>query len=356
MEALLFTGFPGFIGKRLLHKLVDKFDYSEVFLIVEPKRLNQAREEIDRLRDKKRYHILLGDITRKDMGLDPETVERMRGRIRHAFHLAAIYDLTVSWEKAYAVNVEGTENFVEFLDELGGAERFVYFSTAYVSGLLEGTVYEDELSTPPGFKNHYEHTKFLAEQVVRRNMDAVPTTIIRPAIIIGDSVTGETDKFDGPYYVMLFMTKYPRFLPLPYIGKGEAEVNLVPVDFIVGATVALTDMEKAEGKTYHLVDPEPLTARELYRMFSMRLRGKEPLGTVPVSLVKTMLSIPPIAHFWGVPPETLPYFNHKVHYDATNMVSDLGPMGILPPRLPDYIDNIVEFFLKHRRDRRYRVF
>ncbi len=356
MNSLLFTGFPGFIGRRLIKALVEKFDYQDVFLIVEPSRVNQAREEISSYPDSSRYHIIMGDITQKKLGVDPETIEKLRGRVKHAFHLAAIYDLTVPWERAYRVNVIGTENFVNFLAEIGGVERFVYFSTAYVSGTLEGTVFEDELATPPGFKNHYEHTKYLAEQIVRRNMSDIPTTIIRPAIVIGDSRTGETDKFDGPYYVMIFFKRYPRWLPLPYIGKGEAEVNLIPVNFIIDATVALTGLSKAVGKTYHLADPSPMTARQLYELFCLKLRNSRPRGYVPLSIVRAILSIRPIARFWGVPPEALDYFDHKVHYDTKNTESDLVPLGIKVPRLTEYIDNIVRFFEQHYRDKRFRVF
>ena len=38
-----------------------------------------------------------------------------------------------------------------------------------------------------------------------RRMDRIPTTIYRPAIVVGDSRTGETQKFDGPYYVLRFI-------------------------------------------------------------------------------------------------------------------------------------------------------
>ncbi len=356
MNSLIFTGFPGFIGRRLLKALVREFDYPDVYLIVEPSRVNDARAEVSTFHDADRYHILMGDITQKMFGLDPETVSRISSGVRHFFHLAAVYSLSVGWERGYLVNVVGTENVVDFVSRLTGLERFVYFSTAYVAGKLTGTVYEDELAEPDGFKNHYEHTKFLAEQVVRRLQDAVPTTIIRPAIVIGDSKTGETDKFDGPYFVMIFMKRYPSFLPLPYIGKGHAEVNLIPVDFLVDATVALTASDKAAGRTFHVVDPNPSTARELYRIFSLKIRGKEPSGEIPLWMVKSALRFRFIAKKFGVPPEALPYFEHDVHFDATNTLEILKPLGITPPHITDYIDPIVEFFLNHYNDRSLIVF
>ena len=81
-------------------------------------------------------------------------------------------------------------------------ERLNYVSTAYVAGVRKGVVYEHELALGQAFKNHYESTKFQAEVWVRDAMDDVPTTIYRPAIVVGDSRTGETQKFDGPYYML----------------------------------------------------------------------------------------------------------------------------------------------------------
>ncbi len=350
MGALFFTGFPGFIGKRLIKALVKEFDYERVYLLVEPRMLERARREIENFDS--RFEIIPGDITQENLGIKKD----IKSDITHLFHLAAIYDLTVPFDPAYRVNVEGTKNVVEFAKKLSGLEKFVYFSTAYVSGTRRGTVYEDELDKKQSFKNHYEHTKFLAELIVQKNKDQIPTVVVRPGIVIGDSQTGETDKFDGPYYVMIFFKKVPRFIPLPYLGKGEAEVNLVPVDFIIKATVALTGLEKSVGKTYHLTDPSPFTARELYRLFSIKIRGKEPVGEIPLPIVQAFLKIKPLARAFGVPYEATPYFIHKVHYDSTNTQQDLGPLGITVPPLTSYVDNIVKFFLENYKNPALRTF
>ncbi len=356
MNVLFFTGFPGFIGRRLVKALDAKFNYDKIYLLVEPRMIGRAESEVSEMPDPSKFEIVEGDITQKDLGISEKALRSILPQVTHLFHLAAIYDLTVEWERAYRVNVIGTQNVVDFAAKSQNLRRFVYFSTAYVSGLRIGTVYEDELVEPPGFKNHYEHTKFLAEQVVRQNMDSIPTTIIRPGIVIGDSKTGETDKFDGPYFVMVFFKRVPKFLPLPYIGKGEAEVNIVPIDFIIEATVALTESPDAEGKTFHLTDPNPLTARELYRLFSLKIRGKEPFGTVPLKLVQMALKVKPIAKLFGVPYEATPYFEHKVHYDPTNARNLLEPKGIKVPPLRSYVDKIVQFFLSYYGDPKFTVF
>ncbi len=356
MGALFFTGFPGFIGRRLITALTQKFNYEKVYLLVEERMLDRAQQEVRKLPDPSLFEIIPGDITVENLKLSSSRFKEIKPNVTHLFHLAAIYNLTVPFEPAYKVNVEGTQNVIKFAEKLPNLKKFVYFSTAYVSGKRTGTVYEDELDKGQSFKNHYEHTKFLAEKLVREKTKEIPTTIIRPGIVIGDSRTGETDKFDGPYYVMIFFKRVPKFIPLPYIGKGEAEVNLVPIDFIVRATVALTGLEKSTGKTYHLTDPSPLTAHELYRLFSIRIRGKEPVGRVPLAFIQAFLKIRPLAKLFGVPYEATPYFTHKVHYDSTNTLSDLSPLGISVPPLPSYIDNIVEFFLANYKNSSLRTF
>ena len=137
-------------------------------------------------------------------------------------------------------------------------------STAYVAGTRTGVVYEHELSMGQGFKNHYESTKFQAEVWVREYMARVPTTILRPAIVVGDSKTGEPRSSTGP---TSSSAPWPRpkrsHRPPPSFGRADAPFNVVPVDFVVDAIAAAAKDPSAVGHTLHLVDPEPLSAQEL---------------------------------------------------------------------------------------------
>ena len=104
---------------------------------------------------------------------------------------------------AVRVNVDGTRNVLEALERSPLLTRLHYFSTCYVSGRHPGPFGEDDLEVGAPFNNYYEETKNLAETEVRRHMSAgMPATIYRPSIVVGDSRTGETQKFDGPYFVM----------------------------------------------------------------------------------------------------------------------------------------------------------
>src|ERR687896_2640040 len=192
---VLLTGYPGFIGRRLADRLVD--GGARVTALVERRMAAAAREASGG-----RVEVVEGDIAQRRLGLDGAEWDRLTAEVGHVFHLAAVYDLSVPLELAQRVNVDGTGNVLELCHACERLERLNYVSTAYVAGVRRGVVYEHELTLGQGFKNHYESTKFQAEVWVRSAMDEIPTTIYRPAIVVGDSRTGETQKFDGPYYLL----------------------------------------------------------------------------------------------------------------------------------------------------------
>ena len=146
------------------------------------------------------------------------------------------------------MNVDGTGNVLDFCAAAKSLERLLYVSTAYVAGTRTGVVYEHELVMGQEFKNHYESTKFQAEVWVREMLDRVPTTIVRPAIVVGDSVTGETQKFDGPYFILRTIAEAERAgRPVVQFGRADAPFNAVPVDFIVDSIVAAAGAPDGRG-------------------------------------------------------------------------------------------------------------
>src|SRR5205085_3351346 len=97
--------------------------------------------------------------------------------------------------------------------------RLHYISTCYVSGNLPRVFTEDDLECGQTFNNYYEETKYLAEIEVRSRMTRIPTTIYRPSVVVGDSTTGATQKFDGPYYVIQWLLRQPKLAVLPVAGR-----------------------------------------------------------------------------------------------------------------------------------------
>jgi len=349
-RTILFTGFPGFIGARLIGRLLGDDPEVGVVALVEPRMVQRAGVAAAAISP--RITIEPGDITQPLLGLGQERYRELAGTITSVAHLAAVYDLAVGMELAEAVNVHGTQNVLDFCRACRHLERHHYVSTAYVAGRRSGRVYESELAGGQDFKNHYESTKFAAEVMVRASMDDVPTTIYRPAIVVGDSQTGETQKFDGPYYVLRFIslsTRRPG--PLTQIGSEQASFNVVPVDFVVDAIAAGARDQRMIGETLHLVDPEPVAAAELVRLLARAYAGREPSFRLPPKLVDRTMAYAPVRKMLAdTPRESLVYLNHPVTFDAARATGLLTPHGLRAPHFPDYVDAMVTFFREHEDD------
>jgi thioester reductase-like protein len=341
----LVTGFPGFIGRRLVARLLEEDPQLRVAALVEPRMADAARTAAAELGGE-RVEVIEGDIGERRLGLSDADWERLAAGVTSAFHLAAIYNLAVPLELAQRVNVDGTGNVLELCAACERLERLNYVSTAYVAGVRHGVVYEHELALGQAFKNHYESTKFQAEVWVRDAMDEVPTTVYRPAIVVGDSQTGETQKFDGPYYMLRVISFCEaRGMPIPQFGRAAAPFNVVPVDFVVDALVAGSQAPGAVGETLHLVDPEPVTASELLTTLAREYAGREPAYRVPPKLVETSLRLEAVRNlFAGAPRESIRYLNHPVRFDTRRAGDLLAGQGLRCPRFDEYVGAMVRFF------------
>jgi thioester reductase-like protein len=341
----LITGFPGFIGRRLVKQLLARGEEERVVALVERRMLEAAGEAAASI-DGERIEVVAGDIGERRLGLTDEVFERLAAETEYVHHLAAIYDLSVPLELAQKVNVDGTGNVIDFCRTCERLKRHNYVSTAYVAGDRAGVVYEHELVVGQRFKNHYESTKFQAEVWVRQSLDDVPTTIFRPGIVVGDSRSGETQKFDGPYYVLsLAAAMRDRGLPVPNVGRGATPFNVVPVDFVVDAMAELGFAEAAVGETLHLCDPEPVTSNEMCTLLTELLTGEKPRYRVPAGPVALGLRFESIRRFFGgSPPEAIRYLNHSVHYDTRRADELLAGSGLRCPRFPEYAPAVVDFY------------
>jgi thioester reductase-like protein len=349
--AFLFTGFPGFIGARLLPRLLELKAGTRAICLVQEKFTAAAREARAELETRHphvrgRIDLTEGDITVQGLGIPARAARELQSSLTEAYHLAAVYDLAVRRDVGRLVNVEGTKNVLEFLEKAPRFDRLHYVSTAYVSGTARGTFRETDLDVGQGFKNHYEETKFQAEVEVVRSR--VPRTIYRPGIVVGDSKTGETGKFDGPYFVLRVMEKLPSPGLFLRIGLGFGSVNIVPVDFVVEALASLSAIPMSAGKTYHLCDPQPHAPGELTEMFAEAIDKRFVQVPVPLTVARAFFAPKPVQRFFGMPAEALDYFDDPVRHDTEVASQDLAELGIECPRLTDYLPQLVAFYREHR--------
>jgi thioester reductase-like protein len=350
MHALI-TGFPGFIARRLVARLVQDDPGLTITALIQESMAEPARKAAEACGDG-RVELVVGDIAEPHLGLSDEDWSRLAGRTGEVHHLAAVYDLAVPLDIAQRVNVDGTGNVLDFCRACKDLRQLHYVSTAYVAGDRTGVVYEHELFLGQKHKNHYEATKFQAEVWVREEMHRIPTTIYRPAIVVGDSRTGETQKFDGPYYLLRTISRSVRMhTPIMQFGRADAPFNVVPIDFVVDALAAISRDPVAIGETLHLVDPEPITAKEITQLLAREYCGRKPRLRLPAAVVRESLRAKPMrALYSGAPRESIVYLNHSVKFDTRRAEEVLGRHGLTPPRFPDYAPKIVEFFKAHEDD------
>ena len=340
----LITGFPGFIGERLLPRLIELHPGTEFCCLVQPRFMDQAKAALAHLNlPSGRTRIVEGDITAKGLGIDATASEGILARLDSIFHLAAVYDLAVSAKFAHRVNVAGTQNMIAFAHRATTFSRFHHVSTAYVSGTFEGVFHETDLDLGQGFKNHYEETKFLSEKSVV--LSGLPFTVYRPGVVWGDSRTGETAKFDGPYSVMEAMER----VPFVFIdGPKDATMNVVPVDYVIEGLARLSASPLSLGKTYNLTDPQGKDVRTLTRLMAAALGRSYLFVPLPLALVRAAVSLPFVSKALGLIPESIAYFGHRCRYDASQARADLATLGLSCPQVETYIDTIVVFFRANR--------
>lgn len=337
-RTVLFTGFPGFLGSELLPRVLRRDRDATAVCLVQASFLALAQRRVEDLvagdgSFADRIELVVGDITRSDLGLG-DRYDALAARTTEVFHLAAVYDLEVARDVGMRVNVDGTRHVVAFCQRCPDLERLQYVSTCYVSGRWPGVFRESDLVKGQRFNNFYEETKYLAEVIVADAAAAgLPVSIYRPSVVGGDSTTGATQKYDGPYFIMRWLLKQRVIAVMPTVGDPDGyRFNIVPRDYVVDAIDALAARSDTLGGTYALADPEPYTIRRLIHLFG-EVAGRR-LVTVPLPrrfARWALRRVPGLRALMGIPPAAVDYFSHPTHYltDAADPL--LAQEGVARP-------------------------
>jgi len=356
------TGASGFIGKRLVRKLLHRRGSVVVFLVRDP-----APERIQALLDywgvdASRAVAVQGDLTQPGLGIAAAQRRKLQGKVRHFFHLAALYDLSADAESQARVNVQGTRNVVAFANAIR-AGCLHHVSSIAAAGMFEGVFREDMFEEAENLDHPYFSTKHDAEKVVRTEC-RVPYLVFRPGSVVGDSRTGEMDKVDGPYYFFKLIQRLRRLLPswMPAIGIEGGRINIVPVDFVVDAMDHIAHARHHGSDCYHLVDPEPMRVGDVLTAFAhaahapkMTLRVNAALlGFIPHGVKKSLMALTPVRRIrnavmkdLGLPDDILDFVNYPTRFDCRFTTAALEGTGIACPRLPDYAWRLWDYWERH---------
>jgi NAD(P)-dependent dehydrogenase (short-subunit alcohol dehydrogenase family) len=357
------TGATGFIGKRLVKALLARKGTTVHFLVREG-----SENKIGPLLEywgvgKARAVPVPGDLTAKKLGVAPETIKALKGTINAVFHLAAVYDLKADADSQVQVNVDGTRNLVEFAKAVD-AGHLHHVSSIAATGLYEGVFREDMFDEAENLEHPYFMTKHESEKIVRKE-SKVPWTIYRPALVVGDSKTGEMDKIDGPYYFFKVIQRLRQILPpwFPSVGLEGGRINIVPVDFVVACIDHISHLRTSQaGKCYHLVDPMGYRVGDVLDIFSKAAHAPKMnlfvnaalFGFIPKSVKKGMMALAPVRRIrnavmkdLGLPEDMFTFVNYPTRFDRRELDAALKGSGIECPNLHDYAWVLWDYWERH---------
>ncbi|MDM4766258.1 SDR family oxidoreductase [Pelomonas sp. SE-A7] len=356
------TGATGFIGKRLVKKLLARRGSTVYFLLRE-----ESRDKLPELLEfwgasKTRAIAVFGDLTAKKLGVAADQIKALKGTIDHVYHLAAVYDLKADEESQVQTNIEGTRALVEFAQAVD-AGHVHHVSSIAAAGLYEGVFREDMFDEAEGLDHPYFMTKHESEKIVRKECKK-PWTVYRPAMVVGDSRTGEMDKVDGPYYFFKPIQRLRQILPpwMPSIGLEGGRVNIVPVDFIVDALDHISHQQRKSGGCFHLVDPVGYRVGDVLDIFSKAAHAPKMslfvnaalLGFIPKSVKKGMMALAPVRRIrnavmkdLGLPEDLFHFINYPTRFDCRETTAALKGSGIECPNLNDYAWKLWDYWERH---------
>ena len=346
---ILLTGFPSFVARRMLQSiLADGQDIERVRLLVRPDYMDAADRHLTQMEvDREQVTLMSGDVVALDLGLSGREYLEMIEHVTDIYHIASIWYLGVNKKQTWEVNVLGAQNVIDAASEMKRLRRLNHFSTAFVAGDREGVIMESELDSSQRFRNAYEQTKYEAEKLMRAAMSHLPVSIYRPSIIVGDSGSGEIDKLAGPYYLMYAIMIAPQNIPILLPGKGDKPLNMVPIDYVCEAIRIISQQESTAGKTFHLCDPNPLSAREVFRLVASRAGKRAPIrGGLPFRVGQLLMKLPGVERATRSPRQFLEDFNQLSIYNSINTLEALHGELACPP-FPTYVDPLVRYIKQH---------
>ncbi|KMJ58045.1 hypothetical protein AB685_14610 [Bacillus sp. LL01] len=318
---IFLTGATGFLGGRLIRNLLEE-GHTVYILARNIEKANALKERLP-LPLQGNVTILEGDIVEPNFGFSHRLILELTNKIDIFYHLAALvkFDQHLR-DTLMEMNYQGTKNALQTAKTIR-APRFIHVSTAYTVG-VSNAGQEKLYDLEQGFNNPYEESKALAEHEVMKYKDTMDVSIFRPAIIVGDSKTGEADSSFTLYGFMRGLELFKRKLErkkykekVHLVGSKEGTSNLVPVDYVADIlTIAVKKAKK--NAIYNITNPSPPTNREI-------------LGTIKEHLQFDSLGIYEKGTIFSLTP---------VETQLNNMIDVFGP----------YLDRSISFEDKNTQE------
>ena len=350
-ELILVTGATGFLGVQLVHELLNRYPQATLALLIRDRGTQTGQQRADSFvpdLHRHRVQVFSGDVSRPNCGLDTAAWQGLAAETTRVIHCAATVRFDHTLKEARDINVEGTRRMLDFAAGARQLRSLAYVGTAYVAGERTGLIRENELAVGQGYRNTYEQTKAESEALVRSRLGSLPGVILRPSIIVGDSKTGVTSSFKMMYWPLKI---YARRLWRTVPGFPDAVLDIVPVDYVAAATARLLFDEAALGETVHLcAGPRgSATIQQVAKRAAEYFNAPEARYVDPKIFFAAIRPLLFMA-LWGRKRRVLrdgrayrDYFTMRMQFDTTNAERLLGPAGLNPPHVLDYLDRLFHY-------------
>jgi thioester reductase-like protein len=352
----LVTGFPYFRARKVVEHLLRIEPRALVYVVVAPEQARSAEQACGKLEPTARERVVQieGDVSAIDMGLSAQEYRQLAGRVQRIHHAAQVTHVGADRRIAETVNIGTTREVIELGLACERLDSILVYSSASVSGNRTGLVLEDELNVGQSFRSPVEETLAIAERMARAAMSALPVTVVRPTYVIGDSTTGEVERFDGLYLLILLIVSTPQDFPLLLPTRGDVPLHVVPIDYVVRAAYQIGRQPAAAGRTFHLADPHSLSVRQVFELVAERGGKALPSAFTPTSFARAVLSATGASLLSKSPRALLDLIATRVTYSTANADEMLRGTGVTCPPFESYIDQVVAYVKRRVEERRSR--
>lgn len=271
-KSILLTGSTGFLGAYLLDELLEKTT-ANIYCLV---RCSDPEAGKQRLKSNLEFYLLwkekfsdriipvVGDLSQPMLGLSQKQFSQLAEKLDVIYHNGALVNSFYPYSQLKATNVKGTEEIIRLASKTQTkpvhfvSTDAVFFSPAYSS---DCKIKETELSKLDFIKGGYKQSKAVAEHSIKIAQDrGMPGCIYRTSRTTGHSKTGITGNLKDFSWsvikVCIQLGKYP---------DSETMQYMVTVDYVSEAIVYLSMQENLYGKTFHLLNPQPITWKQLMK-------------------------------------------------------------------------------------------
>lgn len=342
-KVLLVTGFPLLIARKfILHSAQDRKNY--IAMLVPSKFEREAKSFIEKNNLKTNVRVVSGDIATMHLGFSSEEYRFLLKNVTDVYHLASIYYPNTPDTIIKKVNIQGTKNIIQFVNDAGRSIPLNYLSTCMVFENHSGLVLEEPIKSPR-YSCFLYKSRYIAESMIMSEQRLM-WRIFRAPLIGGDSNTGETEKLDGFYALIYLLLITDMKLPIPIPHRGTAPLNIVPLDYLIKAIYYISNNPESTQRIFHIVYPNTISLKNALDVISRETGKKLKVFFPPTTILKPMVRFPLLKRL--IPAYT-PFFditNQFIIFSHTNTDRFLKDADIDTTQFDRYLKQMISFVKK----------